>query len=133
MVFLPPWCEVQSCTVSCAAACTVCTVQFYSVQWFWWCCIAFADLEWASLAAWVTQSLRQPQPFIFIIFILCNRASHFVKGEIFMKVRGNWKFRCHCHYDWARRTNFRGQENVSLERILKHSSASFETSPHSSP
>ena len=59
------------------------SVQFtlYSVQWCWLCCIAFADLEWASLAAWVTHRLCQP--------LLCKKASHFVKGDIIMK----WKFR----------------------------------------
>ena len=59
------------------------SVQFtlYSAQWFWLCCIAFADLEWASLAAWVTHSLCQP--------LLCKKASHFVKGDIIIK----WKFR----------------------------------------
>ena len=65
----------------------VCSVQqlrlcaMYSEQWFWLCCIAFADLEWASLAAWVTHRLCQP--------LLCKKASHFVKGDIIMK----WKFR----------------------------------------
>ena len=76
---------LQLCSVLCSSLYNVqlLSVQFklYSAQWFWLCCITFADLEWASLAAWVTHSLRQP--------LLCKKASHIVKGDIIMK----WKFR----------------------------------------